>query len=340
MRELAMFQSDWIRISYIVHILLLLALATPAAAHHNTMTSKAGDSTPMLVLNDLGDAQKSGQLITQLSLELGRWDMPKHSTLVDLGQLDAYVLEIAQSWYFTPDLSMSMIVPIGIYQRDDGQQMTQSSGLGDLFLSMQQRWCNQANTANRLCISLIGGLTLPTGEYDTEQRTSVTQLADQGDGHLVMNTFNAQTSLGADTWATMIGVKGGWQPAASVQLTTEVGYLLPLSPTRDDITWGSDLYTRLNAIYNLSAWGGIMMSTQWQKHHYDRVPDPEQDEVWVKIGGRQTVRMITGLFVNLAQKTSCSVEFDYTPWSRLNTPQLIRTTGVQLGCQYSWGTAG
>jgi hypothetical protein len=303
------------------------------------MTSKAGDASPILSLNENNGDMGGYQLHTGFSLEVGRWHKPQElNEGVDLGRLDAYQFKLAQSWYLNRDQSLSMILPIGIYQRYDAHQMNRSSGLGDLFVSMQQRSCRQQIKGNRFCVAALVGLTIPTGEYAVDQKSTTNMLTAQDNGSFVINTFNAQTSLGSDTWSVFIGGKVDWRYSSHFHVFTEIGYLLPMTETQDQILWGSDLFTKLSVVSHIVDWGGLLLGGSWQNHGYDTVLNIEQEQRRVEVGGRQTFEIHAGGFVKLNKKTSCEVGVDYTPWAELNAPQLIKASSVRLGCLYAWGT--
>jgi hypothetical protein len=324
---------------WILLLALFLCFSPQVSAHHNSMTSKAGEISPILSLNENSGDTVAYQLNTRFSLEIGHWHKPQElSKEIDLGRLEAYQFKLAQNWYLNRDQSLSIILPIGIYQRYSEHQMNRSSGLGDLFIYMQQRSCSQKVKGRRFCMAALLGLTIPTGEYGVDQKSTTNMLTTQDSGSFIINTFNAQTSLGADTWSVFIGGRGDWYYSHRFHVFTEMGYLLPMTETQDQILWGRDLFTKLSVVISLVDWGGVQLGGIWQKHGYDTVPNIEQEQQRVEVGGRQTFGINAGAFVKLNKKTSCEVGVEYTPWRELNAPQLIKTSSLRIGCLYSWGT--
>ena len=356
----------WRCVDVITLCALTIGLGSSASGHHSTMTSRAGSDNALSAQTWLG-VMTPRYFDTQLSFELGAWSSQSPSGLsygggdeVDLGEVDLYLFKLTQRFALGSRQRLAVTLPFGqIAQRSATAEAETSRGLGDLSISFQHQLFGANKTernrsSQRVQVTISAGLITPTGRYASEQLLSVTKLAPQADGALNLNTFNVQTSLGADVWSASLSGYAQWLAHPRLALSGGVGFTQPLTETRDQIFWGADVSIETGAQVQVSRRLSLSLTGRWLKHFADQVQglderagsqsdqsdlssaDPDR-LVALKVGGRQQLNVGFSASISITDQVRCDVGGALTPWFEVNTPQLIREAQANLGCQVAWG---
>ena len=270
---------------------------------------------------------------TDLRYEYATW----RSEELKLGSLDTQHLRMSQRYWFTKSQALSLSIPIGHFTRYTRDEAPSSEfGLGDGSALYLFNLLNNTARSERLSVSLFTGITIPSGRYSRDQLFTQTMVNPQGDGQLAVNTFNAQTSLGAGVWSAALGLMSSWRLNQALSIYHELSGASPLTETPDGITWGADLSTRLGVRWSWSSNSQVWLSGAWLKHLEDRVPNDEIGRA-VRVGGRQQLSSELGFTLKINHHLRSDFSMTYNPWVRVNTPQLVQRFGAQLACLISWG---
>ncbi len=234
-------------------------------------------------------------------------------------------------------------VPVGIvavYAAGGGKHVT--GGLGDIEIHLSQELVSLfIEDPERFSIMLRGGLVTPSGRYEPEARLSVTDLSGAPDGSLGVVTYNAQASLGADSWSPFAGLGVRWQAAKRVGLFVDGTVLIPASRTRDNLQWGIDASTRAGVSVEILAERVSLIANADYRHHFeDEVPVVDEASgvtMSERVGGRDEVAVSLGVGVAISKILSCSLDVRVPVWQRVGGVQLVETISGTAACAIVWG---
>lgn len=305
------------------------------------MTSRAGGNTPLLSTS-WSNLSERCYFETSLQFESGLWRSMSDRPEIYLGSLDTQLIKLSQRYRLSTRQNIMVTVPLGRFNRLDRSGVeTILMGVGDLSLSYQFSLIESGIDlpSSTFTLSLALGLIAPTGRYSPDETLSDSEIIPQAGGVINRNTFNAQTSLGADVWSSSLGLYGRWSVLPQLIITQAVGFSSPLHKTRDLIRWGSDFSARLGLTWWLWSRGAIELGGSWSRHLSDQIYAPESSQGSLFVGGRQQINAELSTSMMIYRRVRCRLGGMLTPWAEVKSPQLVQSSQVRVGCHFSWGAS-
>lgn len=239
--------------------------------------------------------------------------------------------------------SFSLSIPVGLVTTwpADGEGFS-GAGLGDTQLSIAQDFAPMLGSRDGAFeLSVRVSASLPTGRYEPESNLSVVDLAPGDAGALNLVTYNTRATLGAGAFAISAGVDFAARLHARVRMRAGAGAIRPITRTRDDILWGTDVYGDASAhIGLLRDVIALEAGADYRFHDRDTVRALDESNgqyVDASVGGRHEVAVSAGLSVRVAKAASCSVRARVPVYQYAGGVQLVETVSANAGCAVSLG---
>ncbi len=251
--------------------------------------------------------------------------------------VDVHLALVAVSGRLRTGTEFGATLPVGVARSSvDGEGTDVQSGLGDLFL-----WASHPirfASARRWFASLHGGVLLPTGRYERDQRVRFRGLESGADGSLDLRAFDTRSSLGAGSTAIRVGVQGGYRATDWLRLWAAVDGTQPLHDTPDGIWWGTDLVAGAGA--RVALWRqnvALRAGGHYAFHAQDRIPSVEDPLRRDAVGGRDEVAVSAGLEFRWVRAFGCAVAAWVPVWQRAADVQLVQSVRTQASCALAVG---
>lgn len=323
-------------------ILSLCALlwAPSALAHHGSSTSRISQNPG----HALGGHHGRGQTSLVLGLEsfssyFGRVLRDRaQEKQVELGSVFLNQLSLGLGLSLASNTTVGLKMPLGYVEAKPGagQKTKTAFGLGDLQLYAAQDLLSMLQIHSPLTLRLQGGLILPTGRYEADNQLRATEVRPADGGQILVTTYNAQTSLGADSWSIFLGLSAGLPLGSDLRLEAMVGSMLPLSRTDDAMRWGWDLYSQIGAAW--AFWGPLEggLAVVYRHHGKDNVPiineTTKKRTGFEGVGGRDDLGLGVKLDARITEALGCGIKIDVPLWQRAGDVQLVETLSGGLHC--------
>ncbi len=255
------------------------------------------------------------------------------------GSLLVGTLVSSARWRLRTGTELGARLPVGFVRSasSDGVDDT-AFGLGDATLTVAQALTELWPVApRRWSVRVSAGLILPTGRYRSDAALSFTDVAAGTEGQLDVVTYDTQASLGAGTWASVVGTEVGWRATDRLHLVVLGRWTEPLTTTPDDIRWGRDIDVQTGV--SMSPWLDVLeitASVDYRFHDRDRIPN-EDDEGRSVVGGRDEIGVAGGLAVRLTDRLHCGGRVHVPVWQRVGGVQLVETVSAMISCDVRVG---
>ncbi|MEM6731209.1 MAG: transporter [Myxococcota bacterium] len=308
-------------------LLLLLAIAWPARAHHDSAVTRLDlPRTPPPT-----DSKNAGtQWLSAAAYEFARYGrvLGASDRVLEDGTIDLHVVALQSQLRLSDFWSIEMMLPFGVStsRPSDGESL-RTTGLGDLNLRVTKGW-DQKDWGLRAAF----GATLPTGRYEPSNSLSVAELVTSGQGGLDLVTFDTRASLGADTVA-LHGAASAWRDAGAARLHAEFEWVQPLTETSDEILWGADAIGRVGVLTRLGD-SFFDVALDYRRHLRDRlsVIDEAGTVSRERLGGRDDLGVRLDASTAIASGVRCGVGARVPMWQRAGSVQLAQSFSTSLRC--------
>ncbi len=325
--------------------LAMLSFAASARAHHGTSVSQVGaqasrpGSSIELVPPPRVDLGLTYETLYFGRVREGSRDYEKGHP----GSVHVNTLTPSARLVIASRTSFSLSIPVGLVTTKPAEGVGNTgAGLGDTQLSIAQDLAPLLGSRDRAFeLSVRVSATLPTGRYEPESNLSVVDIAPGDAGALNLMTYNTRASLGASTFALSAGVDVAAQLQTRVRVRAGAGVSRPITRTRDDILWGTDVYGEAGVQVGLVRdVVGVEAGADYRLHDRDtvRAIDESRGEyVDARVGGRHEVAVSAGLSLRVAPTVACSVRARVPVYQYAGGVQLVETVSANAGCAVSLG---
>lgn len=302
-------------------LLLLMAVL----AHHESAVGRIDPPNQLVMDSRLTGAKleaTSGYVFT-------RFDAVAPTGGVFTGDdtsLDVHALILSSRWFSESGWTLSASATGGI----SGEQ----PGLGDATLSAG-RWLKFGGLA---VVSELG-FVLPTGRYEPDATRSASQLATTSAGGLDLRTSDTRTSLGADTFAAQWLTRTAWTLGA-IEPGVSVLVRQPLTETRDEILWGTDVVVGASLFSALIRGIGVTGDVTYIRHWADRLEVQSAEDGVVRrarLGGRQIVSAGLAVSFSWSDSGACGVGGRVPLARQTETIQWVESYSINVQCSAGFG---
>lgn len=320
-------------------------LAASARAHHGTSVSQVGAQTSRPGSSiELVPPPRVDLGLTYETLYFGRVREGSHAyEKGHPGSVHVHTLTPSARLVIASRTSFSLSLPVGLVTtRPAESEGSTGAGLGDTQLSIAQDFAPLLGARDgAFALSVRVSATLPTGRYEPESNLSVVDIAPGDAGALNLVTYNTRASLGAGAFALSAGVDASVRIHERVSMRIGGGVTRPLTRTRDDILWGTDVYGETGAqVAVVRDVAAADVAADYRFHDRDTVRAIDESNgqlVDARVGGRHEVAVSAGVSVRVARAVACSARVRVPVYQHAGGVQLVETVSANAGCAVSFG---